>query len=36
MRVTPMPREKLTLETKLYGIELDGHGGRVWAVGMQL
>lgn len=34
MFVGSMPRTKLTLETKLYGVELDGHGGRVWVAGM--
>jgi hypothetical protein len=31
-----MPPTKLTLESKLYGVELDGHDGRAWVVGMGL
>ena len=34
MFVGSMPWAKLTLETKLYGVELDRHGGRVLGVGI--
>jgi hypothetical protein len=33
---SPMPQTKLTLESKLYGVELDGHGGRAGVVGYRV